>query len=191
MVNTVTDMIVGVQPRVITSKKNGQQYTVFDIQTGNNGTIGTFKQDDGRTAMSMVGQPAILTIEQDGQYGKLLAVAPAGPMAATIAHTQQAMATQQPKVNGYPYEQNDSVTQEQARAIATGTAPIDRDTSIHRQVAAKVAGHISQNSTEFWSNVEDLFNYFQTGISPLANKAAAQPQESYSAPVPQDDIPFR
>lgn len=42
----------------------------------------------------------------------------------------------------------------------------EKDISIWRQVAGKVAGQISTDRTEFWENVEQLYNYFSTGIIP-------------------------
>ena len=96
-------------------------------------------------------------------------------------------------------------------------ASADRDRSIWRQTAAKVSAHLSSSPVEFWSNVDDLVTYFQTGSKPdrfqrfvppeardMSQPVQAQngnqfiPQEAYAqsaadhsfGPNPDDDIPF-
>lgn len=65
---------------------------------------------------------------------------------------------------------------------STSSFEVEKNKSIHRQVAAKVSAQISKSPGEFWSNVGDLFVYFQTGMPP-----GQQVQENS---FPNDDIPF-
>src|SRR5215471_4683802 len=89
----------------------------------------------------------------------------------------------------------------------------ERQASIHRQTAAKVAAAMSGTPSEFWENVQTVFRFFETGQIPVLGSytagespvnvqrqnAAAYSPPDYGDPGPQegyvpvgadDDLPF-
>ena len=71
-----------------------------------------------------------------------------------------------------------------------------RERTIFRQTAAKVAAGLSQNPNEFWANVQDLAQYFETGETPSGNNSPGYSSEPFGpstdpfTPEKDDDLPF-
>lgn len=88
------------------------------------------------------------------------------------AAPQQAPQNQQPQFNpAFQAQQSQQAFAQPApRAMRPEATPEER-TSIHRQSAAKVAAKISSNPGEYWSNVNDLLRFFESGVTPMTNNA--------------------
>lgn len=210
MESTITDTITSVQPRMVTRKRDGQSFTLYDVFTAKGHKFTAGRREVATEAQQLLGQQASLVIrsEQNGQYRNdyLQEVHPiVAPPASVPPYIAQAQAAQ-PNATGQPTAPTPApsfptVADQEAKERA-------RELSIWRQTATKVAAHIAKTPGEFWANVDDLIRFYATGISPQENTAAAPQQQgnqffpeaevaqtqkvfSDGRPLPSDDdIPF-
>jgi hypothetical protein len=207
MAETRYMVVSGGQPRVVTAQQGqhaGKTFTFYDVFDELGGKWQA-RQDTFNQAMQMIGQRvvAVVRVEQRGEFTNyyLDSVELAGAQPAQQQGYQPAQQAQQ------------------AQPPQTPTSPPivapnerERQSSIHRQTAAKVAAKMSSTPNEFWENVQTVFRFFETGQIPtLGNYVAGEsppqaqrqnaaayappdygdpgPQEGY-VPAGQDDIPF-
>lgn len=214
--STVLDAtIINVGTRQVGARNS----TLWEIETQEGTKWVTFKADLGNTAQQAVGATVDMdvSIEQKDTFTnyyvnqiRVKSPAPAGatnqaPPTSDIAQLiQRAQGAAEQKQEMSFAEFGKHEQEKEAR----------KNLSIHRQSAAKTAAALgAETSNEFWSNVKDLFSYFQTGQTPFemnaTDVAAPQAQKTANyglpthagtpdrythtdadAPAPEDDIPF-
>jgi len=174
--------IIRAEPRVVTRQSDGQQFTLNEVFTNIQPQPFLAKADVFNLARAYTGQQVeivgrAVTNERGFTNYQLDYIGPIG--AGTPTPTPQPIPNQP-----QPQPQNQ-----------------ERQQSIHRQVAAKVAAVVSTTPQEFWPNVNDLFTYFETGRTPMTNnpewtmqQAMTQAQEAQAAAAgyvhDDSDIPF-
>lgn len=154
-------VITGVSPRTVTRKSDGQQFTIYEVNA--NATNYQARKDVFDQAAALVGQPVLMEVrtEQKGTFTNhyVDSIAANGP--APVPVTTSA-----------PVYTAPSTTSTAASFTVTGgaslPAPPNRDLTIWRQTATKVAAHLSKTPSEFWKNVNDLILFYETGQEPDA-----------------------
>jgi hypothetical protein len=199
-----TFTLMSAQPRLVTprdpSKNAFTLYEIFDNQGGK----WVVRQDVYNHALPLIGQlvTAVCRVEQNGQYTNFFidSVDPAGG-GPTYVPAQQAQTAQA------QYAPTPQQTQQIPVQPMMAQTERERQQSIHRQTAGKVAAGISSTADEFWSNVQAIFHWFETGQIPqtVATQQTAESMQRPNAaayhqndPGPQpgqydgmaDDIPF-
>lgn len=186
--STIRDVVM----KGITTKQVGQDNkTIWEIETAGP-KVTTFLAGLGNKAQALYEQGTVVdmvvSIVQNGKY------------------TNYYLEKIQPSQN---QAKADQVQQSLEKARATQEVTFEqfsagereKQVSIHRQVAAKVAGAISTEVADFWANVDAIFHYFQTGKNPWANAETPQAVgvsshtpvgafDDAEPPSEEDDIPF-
>ena len=155
----IQTILTNAAPRVV-QPRNGNPFTLFELFDAQ-GRTWVAKQDVFNIAQGMIGHPVEIVgrEEQKGQYLNRyadlvqLAGAGGGAMQSVLQAQQSATAAgrvQQPQVQVPGF-------------------PTDKDRCINRQTAGKVAAAISTTADEFWANIQDIANYFDTGQIPMRN----------------------
>jgi len=178
-VTTITEY----RPKPIT-KQDGSSFTIHNFIDDRGITL-TARADVANFVKGALNRPLRVTVrdEQKGDFlnhyldhAELVTNGTSSPVEAA-QQAQAAQTQQQPQ----PAAQ----TQPQPQVPAGPDMPLPKDRAIHRQTAAKVAAQLSTTTFEFWTNVQDLSRYFDTGLIPsrpeIGNPAGA---------TPDDDIPF-
>jgi hypothetical protein len=174
--------VVSVESREARRKADNVAFTLYDVKLSDGEKYTTSRRETAEQAHSLTGKPALVTIkvEQNGQYTNRYINSIVGAMGSFM----QPEPTFAPPPNGFATN---------GFAPATTTIPdttADRETSIYRQVATKVAATISQTPHEFWRNVDELIFFYQTGNKP----SSAEVFGTIPAPEPvaatTSDIPF-
>jgi len=162
-------MLTNVVEKTLQRKDGSGPFQVYEIET----SAGTYRsrKDLATKLRSLIGAQIemVTRVEQKGDWTNYYIDY------ADIASNQPDPVGQAQAATSNP------VVQAQ---IAQETGPLAaeerKNKSIHRQTAAKVAAMIADgNPQTFWSNVADLFTYFQTGTVP-----GTPTDEGF------DDIPF-
>lgn len=153
----ITAVIQGAETKVFDRKDGSGQFTKFMVNL--NGEKYQTTENHFHFAQANVGAQIIASIkvEQNGQYTNkyLTNVQPLTPHNSGM-QMPQAVVAQQPAFIPQPEMHPDAKTM-----------------MIHRQCAAKVAAHTSSTPEDFWSNVDDLVHYFNTGVKPGSVAAGA------------------
>jgi hypothetical protein len=184
----IVTRLVNAAPRIV-STRDGRQFTLYELFAAD-GTTWVAKADVFNIAQTMVGQQVEIVgrVEQKGNFTNYYAdlVQLAGAPQAT--HMQAMQAVQQ--------AQQSAVAAGRVQQALPGSYPTEKDHSITRQTAGKVAAQISSTPQEFWQNVQDLARYFDTGQVPVMH--AGNPGQPNIAAVgandgreyTDDDMPF-
>jgi len=155
------------------NKRDGTRFTIYDVAMSDGITYGTTKRQIAESAFELIGTPAEVrySVKVNGDFtnyylnGITMA---SGDASAALQRAQDAQ-PQGGTANSIPQ---------------AGERLTERDKSIHRQTAAKVAAklHVASpgSATDFWDNCRKLSEYFDTGEFP--SWGVDQPQD--------DDIPF-
>jgi len=169
---TVTAILHNYAPRQLTGR-NGL-FTLHEIET----SAGTYRirADMVPTVTQLIGAQVemVTRVEQKGDFTNYIAdhvsISERQPNAtAQIMGAQQAQA-----------QRGQQQPQQSQQVMPRQVTPQEKEISIHRQVAAKVAAKISTSPDEFWNNINDLFTYFQSGQVP------SQAVQDYAG----NDIPY-
>jgi hypothetical protein len=172
--------------------------TIWDIKTAGGPTVNTFKAELGNAARIIWEQGQLadmkVTVEQKGQYTNyLLDKIQVSKNSVSTPVGQAAVQAQQAQELSF----EKFAETEKLRLAHADAVQAQREMSIHRQVAAKVAATLQPGTAnEFWSNVEELVTFFQTGETPFtANTSSvtshtADPGPVDLPPLSDDDIPF-
>jgi hypothetical protein len=213
----ITSVLTNAQPRTVNRRDGSGSFLLYEL-FDHEGTPWVAKKDVYDGALYLIGQPVdmIVRVEQNGQWTNrfvdIVSPAQAGAQvpqsnAATLALQQaQAAAQQAQRIQPQPVwpqqTQQPQITQAQMPQLQPiSTFPTEKDRSIHRQTAAKVAATISNSPSELWANCLDLARYFDSGQTPASHSAnppqvQAQYAEAgegyYNTPPPHDDstVPF-
>ena len=178
--------VKGVSQKVVRRKADGREMTIYEIQDAQGYVWTTTRKNIATEAHRLVGQQVLLDgrVEQNGTFTNryLDDIKSAGDRSDFVPEPHAAPSFEAPQI---PVQNGDN-----------------KQDQIHRQTAAKVSAVISGSAAEFWSNVDDLVEYFNSGSKP------AYPTESTNGhgefipdePIPvvshsggnfnDDDIPF-
>ena len=174
----VTATASAVTHKQLTAKSTGRKFTLYTVET-DAGSFTTAKRDIAADAHRLLNKPAVYTVrtEQRGEFTNyyLEEIQEIGSPSSGSTFPAQKPMPQQPQ------------QQQQQAPIGDPVPHTEKDMAIYRQVAAKVAAHISTTPTEFWGNLDDLVSYFATGTKP------GEPSDmsgSKGFDPDQDDIPF-
>lgn len=169
-----TAQIKEVTRRTVTPKNGNPPFLLYEIEDSN-GTKWTTKKDDlALTAHALVGKSATIegSIVENGRFKNYY-------------------------LNGI-WESNGVPAPETAivPTVIPDSTPSFRDTtddkdiSIWRQVATKVAAQMSEGPDEFWKNVEILMTFYATGQHPDTEGEYATAASQATHFTGDDDIPF-
>lgn len=165
----VVSVVKEVTRKNITPRNGGDPFMLYEIVAGDK-TWTTKKQEIALTAHSLVGRLAAIEgrAQQKGNY--------------TNYYINSIRETDAPETTEDPFSETIIPT------TANG-ASSDRDESIYRQVATKVAAHLADTPADFWQNVDTLMNFYRTGQHPSQGETYAQTatQTDFTG---DDDIPF-
>lgn len=192
----ITTTLTKAAPRLVTPKSGANPFTLYELYD-HEGTAWVVKNDVYNLAQGWIGQPVdmVVRVEQNGnftnRYADLVQPAQAGAQVPATNAVQQAFQAAQAaqRVQAtMPQTPNTPKIQD------VNVFPTRKDSSIHRQTAAKVAAEISTSPAEFWSNVIDLAKYFDTGVIPTSlSQDYAMTGAGYdNSPPPHSDsdVPF-
>lgn len=193
--------ISGLGPRTITPRDGRPSFTIWEVFDDQGGTW-RVREDLYNQAQHWFGQRVMATTrtEQRGNFTNYY-IDQMQPMGqGPVQQAQQAQPQQ--GYTGQPQPQ--AAPQPQMMAVSEWER--QKQHSIHRQTAGKVAAVISKTADEFWGNVQAIFIYFETGQVPAAsfaqqpdtnnrpNQAAYQPYDPGPQPgqdqFDDSDIPF-
>lgn len=201
--SVIQGVVSHIDSKPITSKKTGKAMTIYEIYLTDQSRWSTVNTETANAAKSLVGQHATLhvRIEQNGDFVNqyLQGIGPSNggtvpvqtdqlvgshvPQPQTIAAPPAMITTQTPNIlpQSVATPTPDWAMEQQER----------KNEAIHRQTATKVAAWLAKpDSTpqEFWANVDDLIQFYTSGIKPNL-QANANGFQGVPAGV-DDDIPF-
>lgn len=195
MRTTLHGTIKSVTRKDLTRKSDGQPFTIFDIDT-TCGRISTSNQQHAQAANGMVGQTAFfdVTAKENGFYTNYY-------LNAIKQEHETPVRTEWPQADisySSPGAGTTSVTATAPQPVSfsqPGLSGAEKDASIWRQTATKVAATIGGSPSDFWANVDDLMVYYATGKVPTygVNTRAVDGTviaEPVGATLTSDDIPF-
>lgn len=166
-------------------------FTVYEI-TDTNGTKWQCKQPVYNQATQLMGHTVTIngSVKQNGDYTNyyINEIMGAPQMQPPPTQMQPSMvdyiSTNVVAANGAPL-----VPPVVVESWTPHISEIQKNESIHRQVAAKVAANLTTDTQQFWGIVGELFNYFQTGTNPN-HAAAVEMAQAFPGSHPDNDIPF-
>lgn len=179
-----TALIDRVDQRTIT-KRDGTNAMIYEVYVvGFDQPLSTFKRTIAESAHSLVGQPAEIHYQakRNGEFTNYYLNQILPPPSNPVERAQRA-AEAPPLLS---QAAGLSQPSQPSQGLTTPSSGInDKDRSIHRQTAAKVAATLfaaqPSDAPTFWENVQRLTEYFDTGQIPGQNLVA----EGLD-----DDIPF-
>jgi hypothetical protein len=158
--------IARVEQRTV-NKRDGTSFTMYDVFTAEQQpAFATTKREIAESAFDLINKVAELhyTVRQNGNYTNFYVnqILPPPLNAAQTAQRAQEASPLLAQAAGLPQA---PVAAQGQREIPQGPPyPTDRDRSIFRQTAAKVAATLPvTDGLTFWENVEKLAAYFETG----------------------------
>jgi hypothetical protein len=191
MAETILTSIVAVSPRTV-QRQDGTSFTIHEVidQTGRKWVA---RRDVANMAQSYVGHMVEMitrTEQKAGRNGQTFTnhyvdhIAPANAMTA-IQQAHQAQAAYAPQTMA-PTPSPTPTPPPTPPPPPQGPPEVhtERDRSIYRQTAGKVAAEISKTPSEMWENIVLLARYFETGQVP-PNAQGGGSNDQY-----EDDIPF-
>lgn len=171
----------------VVSTKDGRSSTIYDVIDGGGIKWSTWKQPVANESNRLIGQEVEMMVreEQNGTFlnrfvddiraigmngGTTMAEQPRGG----YAPVERAMGAQQPSPSALPPIQN--------------AGPTDKDLTIWRQTAAKVSAQMSSTPQEFWTNIQPLVDYFETGTIPtqFSGEYQREPVQQEQSFIPTD-----
>jgi len=165
-----TTTLTNAAPRIVNKRDGSGSFTLFEL-FDHEGTAWVVKQDVYNVAQNWIGQPVQMTVrvEQNGQwtnrFADIVQLAQGQPMQQQ--GPMQSSAMQAVGAAQSAQAQAGRAVQPQQQNYQPEPWPTQKDRSIHRQTAAKVAAALQPTSaSEFWSNVQDLAAYFDSGAVP-------------------------
>jgi len=166
-------VITGMAPRSVQPRDGRPAFTIWEVfdDQGNKWQV---RENLYNQALNWFGQRvvAVTRQEQRGNFTNLFAdsmeLAGAQPEQAyrPVQEAQAAQPQAQPQVH-YP---------------PPSPWELQKQKSIHRQTAAKVAAELSQTADEFWSNAYLIYQWFETDRFPTEAEVALVPQPSQPRP---------
>lgn len=189
MAAVINTTITAVQPREVTSKKDGKTYTFWDVYDAN-GDKWDARSDTANIARQFIGQPVTIVTrtEQNGTFiNKKL-----DSVELNMGQQIQQQFAGTPQVPDYAQAAMQAQPQVSTPQPQYTPPADDRTESIYRQVACKVAAHTSTSQVEFWKNVDELIHFFRTGIAPIGAVPYVQAGGGFDSPpaYTDSDIPF-
>lgn len=213
----VDTTVQGVTFRDVNRKSDGKSIRIYEIVDGNNTKWTTSRIDIANEANAKLGQPVQISGRQEinGVYENFYLDAIGSPNGLTPPPSQQfpipetiaAQITHVPAPQAAPQPQPAPIPTPPPPPVEIApTGPTDKDWTIWRQVATKVAVNLSATPAEFWANTEDLIRYYAYGVKPQLQAIVTSPptgnqfvpEQAFSDPGPDpnapeysdDDIPF-
>jgi len=183
--------VVGVEPRIV-KEGTPDQRTIYDVIDSNGIKWTAWERPLAERAFGLKDQNASWTVEQkqSGKYTNrtLVSIEPIGDKGMTNVID-----------SGFPSTPNTS-SNSTVTFDSPGSTPNAERTSIHRQTAVKAVAALAAGGgmtpSEFWSNVQDIVRFFETGNTPGGNQPSGDADPgSLSSWGPfeeqtNDDIPF-
>jgi hypothetical protein len=228
----ILGVVTNTAPKVVERRDGSGSFTLYEVWIDGQGPF-VARKDVYTLAQGLIGVQveAVTRTEQKGNflnhYLDFIQAAQGQGYAAAQTAVYQAQAAQQQPVMPQPQTIMPQPMTPQAMTAEAVMSAADehRELSIHRQTAAKVAAAVyaanaasgvPSSALDFWSNIEALVRFFQSGVKPTAaqpprqNAAAYQPfsenqasqnqfvPAGYTDPGPDpnrpaqtdDDIPF-
>lgn len=189
--------VESVSQRVVQTR-DGRSSTVFEIVDGRGTKWQTFKQPIANEANRLIGMAVEINgrTEQNGQwtnhYIDDIRQATGAVQRETFAPAQAAQQAQQAQP---PAQRDEPQSYGTEHAKPAGSDWNEKDWSIMRQCAGKVAGQISGNDPkDFWSNVGPLLTYFAYGLvppeyDPVRQQATQPPPQQQSQRYVPENVP--
>lgn len=150
--------IESVYSKVVNRKSDGRAITIFEITDSNGTKWTTSRKDLAGEANRLLNQRATVQgrEEQKGEF-----------LNHYLEDVRAANGSPPAPPQAPPHVQQNSPPPQipQAPPVGSWTAT-EKDFNIMRQTAAKVSAHLSHTPAEFWSNVDDLVDYFAYGTKP-------------------------
>jgi hypothetical protein len=163
-------VISGLGPRTITPRDGRPSFTVWEV-FDDQGNAWRVREELYNQAVQWFGQRVFATTrtEQRGNFTNLYADSiQLASNAQPVQQAQQAQPQQQAQLHG-------QVQPQQQGMIVSGWDQ-QKQRSIHRQTAAKVAAKLSTTPAEYWENVRLVFEWFENGTTPVDRQQAPIPQ---------------
>lgn len=208
--------ITSVNGRTGTRKSDNKSFTVFEIVLNGDDQrkYQTFNKSMAAEANSFLNQPVELTFhaEMRGSYENLYVDDVRPPTSNDFSappeqHQQPAPA---PAPAPAPIVHTQPPAEIPITAMPNGKWTPAEIEEFRRKDAAHVSSRISKSPVEFWTNIDDLVDFFRTGAKPdrftrfpIPEEATPQgpveqnryvPAGAYDEPIPNhptdDDIPF-
>lgn len=154
-------VVKDVEFRKITRKADGQVFDVYDIVLQDDVKWTCWDRDVAERAYNAKGVPATFKVEisQKGEHtNRTFKGIDVKPTATGFGPTLETLSNQVAK----------SFTQATAQPVQQTAT--EKDVSIWRQCATKVAATLAATPDEFWGNVEQLVAYYETGIIPRSGQ---------------------
>lgn len=202
---TMEAIVKDVEARSIS---NGTK-TIYDVVIQDDSKWTAWEKELAEQAWNLRGTLALLQVDvkQNGNFTNRTLKSIAAKVDAGFAPALSAMEQSIGRSFTEPYVDSSPGPQIQFSEAPQEGSGTPKDTSIWRQVAAKVSAQLMpQDKAEFWDNVATLYRYFETGIIPgqllqelsagtMEQAQATDPMSSVSfaeatGTAPDDDIPF-
>jgi hypothetical protein len=171
--------------KTLSRKSDGRQFVLYEVET-DMGKFSTTKRDLAADAHRLVGKPGrfLVKTEQRGDFTNYY-------LEAVEEGTREATSSFPVQMPKPPEAQSTSAA---LSPPDMSGEPTQKDIFIFRQTAGKVAAQISETADEFWSNIEDIANYFITGEKPGVVQNQYVPEAALatvaSGGFEDSDIPF-
>lgn len=196
----IEDQVVLITPEQKHRKSDQAPFMLYKIETLKGLTLETFKREVAESAHKTIGYPSLLTIktEKNGEYvNRYLQMAVIKPtegyvgtaMAGAMQAHAQALPPNADSFTTYT-PGGGSITSGNGLTQTRPEGPTQKDVTIWRQTATKVAAHLSKTADEFWPNVALLLKFYETGQPPTYPGAPQATQEGYmKAPDATSNLP--
>jgi hypothetical protein len=198
--------ITNVQSHVKTRKSDGKSFTLFEISIDGGTKYSTTDRAIGQLAYNLIGKFVSMTFveKQNGSYTNLYVN---DLVAIPIANNEkEILEVLNDHNSSYVSPTPSNAIPRPAAAPAPTPTPTpandSREKTIWRQTATKVAAHLSTDYEKFWTHVDELIAFYETGKKPSlnVNQFSANDENQFipknAGNIPQaeipndDDIPF-
>lgn len=160
-VMTAENVVADIEPRKVNTR-NGE-VTIYDVVDTNGVKWVAWDRPLAEQAFALKGVPSIwkVDISQNGKFEnktlKEIAAKPSGGFSAALDTMEAQLGSG--TSSGFPTEVKRAMIEE----------PTFKDRNIWRQTATKVAAHLQPGTElEFWTNVDMLTRFYETGEKPVA-----------------------
>jgi hypothetical protein len=197
--------ITNIESSVKTRKSDGKSFTIFEITLDGETTFSTTDRAIGQRAYTLKGKfVSLIYVEKvNGAYTNLyvndLVEIPTNKEILEVLNDHNSSYVPPTPSNAIPRP----VPRRAAAPTPTPTPANDsREKTIWRQAATKVAAHLSTDYEKFWTHVDELIAFYETGKKPSlnVNQFSANDENQFipknAGNIPQtenlhdDDIPF-
>jgi hypothetical protein len=184
--------ITNVQSHVKTRKSDGKNFTLFEILMDGGTKYSTTDKAIAERAYNLVGKFVNMnfTEKHNGAYTNLYVN---NIVAIPIAHNEKEILEVLNDQNS-SYTPPSSAIQTPQPSLPQPATNDSREKTIWRQTATKVAAILSTDYEKFWTYVDELIAFYETGKKPSLDETRFVPKGAGQVEIPQsthdDDIPF-